>query len=80
MTALLLAWRDGDDEALSELMPLVYRQLRDIAGHLLRRERSEHTLETSALVHEAYLRLVDLERIGWSSTSISTSTTSTYYY
>ena len=65
ITALLLAWRAGDDEALVELMPLVYRELREIAGHLLRREWSARVLETSALVNEAYLRLIDLERIGW---------------
>jgi len=65
ITALLAAWRGGDEEALADLMPLVYRQLKTIAGRLLRGERSDHTLETSALVHEAYLRLADLEQIGW---------------
>ncbi len=67
ITALLLAWRSGEEEALVELMPLVYRQLSEIAGRLLRREWSQEVLETSALVHEAYLRLVDLDRIGWES-------------
>ncbi len=67
ITALLVAWRGGDEEALVQLMPLVYRRLREIAGHLLRRERSNHTLETSALVHEAYMRIAGLERIGWKS-------------
>ncbi len=65
ITALLLSWRGGDEDALAQLMPLVYRRLKEIAGHLVRRERSNHTLETTALVHEAYLRLIDLERIGW---------------
>ena len=65
ITGLLLAWRGGDDDALADLMPLVYRRLKEIAGHLLRRERQGHTLETTALVHESYLRLVDIERISW---------------
>lgn len=65
ITDLLAAWRGGEAEALVELMPLVYRRLKKIAGHLLDAERSNHTLETSALVHEAYLRLASLERIGW---------------
>ena len=65
ITALLAAWKGGEEEALVQLMPLVYSRLKSIAGHLLRRERSDHTLETSALVHEAYVRLADLESIGW---------------
>lgn len=65
ITTLLVAWHGGDEEALVQLMPLVYRRLKTIAGHLMRRERSDHTLETSALVNEAYLRLADLEGIGW---------------
>ncbi len=65
ITPLLIAWRSGDGDALTELMPLVYRRLKEIAGHLVRRERSDQTLETTALVHEAYLRLTHLERIGW---------------
>lgn len=67
ITALLLAWRSGEEEALVELMPLVYRQLTQIAGRLLRHEWSVEILETSALVNEAYLRLIDLDRIGWES-------------
>ena len=69
ITTLLVAWRDGDDGALVELMPLVYRQLREIAGHLLRREWSSNALETSALVHETYMRLVDLDSISWENRS-----------
>lgn len=65
ITSLLVAWRGGDSAALAQLMPLTYRTLREIATYLMRRERGEHTLQTTALVHEAYLRLADLERIGW---------------
>ncbi|MEM7354617.1 MAG: sigma-70 family RNA polymerase sigma factor [Acidobacteriota bacterium] len=65
ITGLLVAWRGGDDAALTDLMPLVYQRLREIAGYLVRGERSGHTLETTALVHEAFLRLVDIDRIGW---------------
>jgi RNA polymerase sigma factor (TIGR02999 family) len=61
VTQLLLAWRRGDGDALSRLMPIVYDELRAIAGRLLRGERAGHTLQTTALVHEAYLRLVDRE-------------------
>ncbi len=55
--ALLAAWRDGDPRALGQLVPLVYDELRRLAHGYLRRERPDHTLETSALIHEAYLRL-----------------------
>lgn len=65
ITDLLLAWRRGEEDALGELMPLVYRRLKKIAAHLVNRERQDHTLEATALVHEAYLRVADLERIGW---------------
>ena len=65
ITGLLVAWRSGDGDALAELMPRVYRRLKEIAGHLARRERQGRSLETTALVHEAYLRLVDLKRITW---------------
>ncbi|MEM7349776.1 MAG: sigma-70 family RNA polymerase sigma factor [Acidobacteriota bacterium] len=65
ITGLLVAWNGGDEEALVQLMPLVYRRLKSIAGHLMRRERLDHTLETSALVNEAFLRLADLHRIDW---------------
>lgn len=58
-TAILKAWSEGRDSALEELMPLVYRELRQIAAAHLRRERSSHTLQPTALMHEAYLRLVD---------------------
>jgi RNA polymerase sigma factor (TIGR02999 family) len=58
ITTLLEAVRDGSTEALDRLMPLVYTELRAIAHRQLRRERSDHTLSTTALVHEAYLRLM----------------------
>jgi RNA polymerase sigma factor (TIGR02999 family) len=54
---LLARWRDGDQEALQSLIPLVYKDLRELAHRQLKRERPDHTLQTTALVHEAYLRL-----------------------
>jgi RNA polymerase sigma factor (TIGR02999 family) len=65
VTQLLLAWGDGDREALDELFPVVYRELRGIAHRRLRDERAAHTLSTTALVHEAYLKLVRIDRIQW---------------
>lgn len=65
ITQLLLAWRGGNDSALERLLPQVYPKLREIAGHLMSREDKGHTLQTTALVHEAYLRVIDLERIDW---------------
>lgn len=65
VTQLLLDWRNGDGEALDRLMPLVYEELRRMANYYLRNERRDHTLQTSALVNEAYLRLVDHENIAW---------------
>lgn len=62
ITGLLLAWRGGDPTALDRLFALVYDELRRIAHHQLGRERNEHTLGTTALVHEAYLKLVDQTR------------------
>ncbi len=59
VTELLVRWKAGDQNALERLVPLVYKELRDIARYHLRRERPEHTLQSAALVHEAYLRLVD---------------------
>ena len=58
VTDLLGKWRAGDQEAFKALIPLVYQELRRIARHHLRRERPDHTLESAALVHEAYLRLI----------------------
>ena len=65
ITSLLLAWRGGDAEALAAVMPLVYRQLKNIASRLLRARSRNGTLQTTALVHEAYLRIIDLERLSW---------------
>jgi RNA polymerase sigma factor (TIGR02999 family) len=62
---MLVNWRNGDREALEQLMPLVYDELRRIADHYLRRERPDHTLQATALVHEVYLRLVDQKEVRW---------------
>lgn len=62
-TALLADWRDGNRAALDQLFPLVYEDLRERARRSLRRERSEHTLTTTALVHETYLKLLDVRRV-----------------
>src|SRR5579872_2770830 len=67
VTQLLVQWRNGDRESLDKLMPLVYEELRLIAGRYLRRERPSHTLQSTALVHEAFLRLVDQTRTDWQS-------------
>ena len=63
VTGLLADWRGGDENALARLIPVVYQELRRVARAHLRREGSDHTLETTALVHEAYLRLVGLDRM-----------------
>src|SRR3954464_9859935 len=63
VTQLLADWRRGDDSALARLIPVVYQELRRVARAHLRGEGSDHMLETTALVHEAYLRLVGLDRI-----------------
>jgi RNA polymerase sigma factor (TIGR02999 family) len=65
ITELLVAWGEGDRAALDELMPLVYDELRGQASSYLARERQGHTLQTTALVHEAYLKLVDQRRVRW---------------
>lgn len=65
VSQLLVAWSSGDQSALEELMPLVYEELRRLAHHYIRRERPGHTLQTSGLVNEAYLRLVDQTNIQW---------------
>jgi len=65
ITALLVELREGRRDAMDRLVPLVYRELRRIAHGQLSVERTGHTLDTTALVHEAYLRLVDLDRIEW---------------
>ena len=65
VTQLLVAWGSGDQAARDELMPLVYEELRRLAHQCIRRERPGHTLQTSALLNEAYLRLVDQKNINW---------------
>jgi RNA polymerase sigma factor (TIGR02999 family) len=65
ITALLNRWRQGDSKALEQLLPVVYEELRRIAARQLRRERANHTLQPTALVHEAYLKLVGQRRIEW---------------
>jgi RNA polymerase sigma factor (TIGR02999 family) len=65
VTGLLRAWAGGDDDALPRIVELVYPELRDIARRCLQRERIEHTIQATALVHEAYLRLVDIKQIQW---------------
>ena len=65
VTVLLAKWGEGDREALDALTPLVYNELRKLAKSYLRRERVGHTLEGTALVHEAYLRLIDQREVEW---------------
>ena len=65
VTRLLVRWSEGEPQALDELLPLVYGELRRIAGRELRRERPDHTLAPTALVNELYLRLVDQRRATW---------------
>jgi len=65
ITVLLDRWRRGDPEAADRLMELVYAELHQIAAREMRREHGEHTLQTTAVVHEAYLRIIKSEPIGW---------------
>jgi RNA polymerase sigma factor (TIGR02999 family) len=65
VTQLLKAWTTGDEQALQKLTPLVHGELHRIAQRCMAGERSGHTLQTTALVNEAYLRLVDCERVNW---------------
>ena len=65
MTQLLLSWGKGDLAALEELTPLVYEELRRLARHYMGNERVGHTLQATALVNEAYLRLVDIHKVQW---------------
>lgn len=65
MTHLLLAWRAGDAAAGEQLLPAIYAELHRQAARAMRRESPEHTLQATALVHEAYLRLVDQNRVEW---------------
>jgi RNA polymerase sigma-70 factor, ECF subfamily len=65
VTLILQEWSEGDESAPSRLMPIVYAELRRLAGEYLRRERPDHTLQATALVHEAYLKLVDEKSVTW---------------
>ena len=65
ITQLLLAWSDGDKQALDRLVPLVYDELCRLAQNYMRRERAGQTLQTTALIHEAYLRLIDVDQVQW---------------
>jgi RNA polymerase sigma-70 factor, ECF subfamily len=65
ITQLLVDWSNGNQAALDQLMPLVYTELRQLARRYMRRERLGHTMQTTALTHEAYLRLVDQTRVHW---------------
>ncbi len=67
VTLLLKRHTDGDSNALSELIPLLYKELQHLASSYLQRERPDHTLQTTALVHEAYLRLVDQKEVTWNN-------------
>ncbi len=64
-TQLLRAWAKGDHDALDRLTPRVYEELRRIAGHFMRDERPERSVQTTALVHEAYLKLIDVTNVDW---------------
>jgi len=65
VTQLLVDWSKGNKAALDQLMPLVYQELRRLASNYLRRERRDHTLQSTALVNEAYVRLVDYSNLRW---------------
>ena len=64
-TAMLRAWAGGDRDALDKLIPCIYEELRHIAQRYMMRERAGHTLQTTALVNEAYMRLVDVRKVAW---------------
>jgi len=65
VTQLLIEWSKGDSQALADLMPMVYNELRRLAVGYMRRERADHTLQPTALVHEAYLQLIRQDRVQW---------------
>ncbi|HEY0051420.1 MAG TPA: sigma-70 family RNA polymerase sigma factor [Pyrinomonadaceae bacterium] len=65
ITQMLKKWSEGNQEVLDKLMPLVYEELRRQASRYLRRERANHTLQTTALIHEAYLKLIDQNQVEW---------------
>src|SRR5438270_12116653 len=65
VSQLLVAWGNGDEAARDELLPLVYQELHRLAHHYMNRERPGHTLQTSALVNEAFVRLIDQKEVRW---------------
>lgn len=65
ITRILRAWSGGDREAVDDLMPLVYDELHKVAARYLRKQRPDHTLQPTALVNEAYLKLVDISNVSW---------------
>ena len=65
VTKLLVDWSNGDQAALDQLAPLVYSELRRLAGRYLRKERPDHTLQSTALVNEAFIRLIDQRSVQW---------------
>jgi RNA polymerase sigma factor (TIGR02999 family) len=65
ITGLLIAWSEGDESALDRLAPLIHSELRRLAHHYMSRERTGHLLQTSALVNEAYVRLIDWKNVRW---------------
>jgi RNA polymerase sigma factor (TIGR02999 family) len=67
ITQLLRDWSDGDEQALEKLTPLLYEELHRMAHGYMRRERSDHTLQTTALINEAYVRLIDWKTVRWQS-------------
>ena len=69
VTELLKAWSDGDQTALDQLLPLVYAELRRVARHRMRSARRGDILQTTALIHEAYIRLIDVNRVCWQNRS-----------
>lgn len=69
VTELLIAWNNGEESALARLLPIVEAELRRIAHNFMRRERGDHTLQTSALVNEAYMRLVNQRKVRWQNRS-----------
>jgi len=69
ITQLLVAWSEGDRAALDKLVPLVHAELRRIARNYMRGERKDHTLQTTALINEAYMRLVDQKHVRWQNRS-----------
>jgi len=65
VTAILLKWREGDESALDQLVPIVHNELRRIARRCMAGERAGHSLQATALVNEAYLRLIDVQHVDW---------------